>query len=552
MLLAIELVLPSAFAKIIQPPTCGWEDFCRAYYGYLDSDGVVHAGAEAGDTIVLPAGAATWGRENSVNGNKMWIINPITIKGQGDNTVITMDESGPTYVNGMINVWAVVTVKDLKIIGAATRPVTVFSMEAFTNPITGYQMRGGFRFTNITYEGRSDGYFAYVGNWINTGLIDHCRLSCTLSYAELIFMRGDGNAWELPSTVGGPLNVFVEDCTFNDTGYVCDANANARVVVRYNTMNGTHKVDGHGLASNTPPRGVRNMEIYGNTWTKTGAGNWANIELRGGTGMVFNNSCVTGWAFLKDYAYDAEPHGWPNFGVTGTSVAGNPTVITTDKPHNYQTGWPVWVQASYGNSGGTIFSTFSITVTGQNTFTIPFASTVGGRIDYATAYKTPFDYPIRDQIGNGRDGGPREPVYWFNNTKAGVPWPRNLTAVCASAIRFYQAQRGDPNATFTERDIVKANRDFFADAGFDNEAGVSIGTAAQMQALSGSVVGSGFWVTDEADWNKSKAGPDGQLYVWDGTAWKLRYTPYTYPHPSNVDPNAPLAAPTGLKGVQIK
>ncbi len=43
---------------------------------------------------------------------------------------------------------------------------------------------------------------------------------------------------------------------------------------------------GHGLASNSPARGVRNMEIYGNTWTATGAGNWANLELRGGSVMV--------------------------------------------------------------------------------------------------------------------------------------------------------------------------------------------------------------------------------------------------------------------------
>lgn len=551
-LCVIALVSPSAFAKTIQAPTCSWEDFCRSYYGYVDANGVVHAGAEAGDTIVLPAGAATWGRVNSYNGNKMWIINPITIKGQGDDTVITMDETGPTYVNGVINLWAVVTVKDLKIIGAATSPVTVFSMEAYTNPATGYQMRGGFRLTNITYEGRSDGYFAYIGNWINSGLIDNCRLSCTLSYGELIFLRGDGDAWQNPSTVGTASNVFIENCTFNNTGYVCDANANSRLVVRFNTMNGTNKVDGHGLASNSPPRGVRSMEIYGNKWTKTGAGIWANIELRGGSGMIFGNSCETGWAFLKDYAYDAEPHGWPNFGVTGTSAAGDPTVITTDKPHNYKTGWPIWVQAPYGNSEGTIYNTFPITVTGPNTFTIPFASTAGGRIDYATAYKTPLDYPIQDQIGNGRDGGPREPAYWFNNTKAGAAWPRNVSAVSASAIRFYRAQMDDPNATFTERDIVRANRDFFADAGFDDATGVSVGTAAQMRAMTPTVAGYGFWVIDEADWNKTKPGPDGQLYVWDGTAWALKYTPYTFPHPMVGGPDAPPAPPTGLKATPIK
>ena len=46
--------------------------------------------------------------------------------------------------------------------------------------------------------------------------------------------------------------VYVEDCVFSGQGYVCDANANARFVVRFNTVTGPMKVDGHGKASNSP------------------------------------------------------------------------------------------------------------------------------------------------------------------------------------------------------------------------------------------------------------------------------------------------------------
>jgi hypothetical protein len=534
MLFAFGACIPAASAKIINCPTCNWDDFCNCYYGYIDGKGVAHAGAEAGDTIVLPAGAGTWGIAGSAHTNTMWIILPITIMGQGDSTIITMDESGPTYANGVINLWAPVTVKNMKIIGASHGPVTVFNLAAYTNPSTGYQMRGGFRLTNITYEGHSDGYFAYIAPWVDNGLIDNCRLSCTLSYAELIFMRGRTDAWQQPNTLGGAGNVFIEDCTFSDGGYVCDANSNARLVVRYNTINGTNKIDGHGMASNSPPRSVRNMEVYGNTWTKTGAGNWANIEIRGGTCMVFNNTSITGWAFLHDYAYDAEPHGWANFGVGGTTAAGNPTVITTNAPHGWKTGWPVWVQAPLG----VIYGMYTITVTGPNTFTIPVSTTKNEAIDFATTYKTPNDYPIRDQIGSGKDGAAREPAYVFGNTQGGSAWPRTLGTVCADAVAFYRAQTGDPTATFTERDVVRSNRDFFADAGFDTNTGVSIGTTAQMNAMTPSVVGYGFWVTDQGSWNIKKSSslvklptPSGQLYVWDGSKWILKYTPYPYPHP---------------------
>jgi len=44
--------------------------------------------------------------------------------------------------------------------------------------------------------------------------------------------------------------------------------------------------------------------------------------------------------------------------------------------------------------------------------------------------------------------------------------------------------------------------------------------------------GVGYWVTDEGSWNITlPANTSGQLYTWNGSAWVLKYTPYTYPHP---------------------
>ena len=66
---------------------------------------------------------------------------------------------------------------------------------------------------------------------------------------------------------------------------------------------------------------------------------------------------------------------------------------------------------------------------------------------------------------------------------------------------------------------------------FDSSTGVGLGTGAQMRALTPSLAGVGFWVTDEGDWNTTTAAKDGTLYVWDGTTWKLEYVPQRYPHP---------------------
>jgi hypothetical protein len=530
-LLLLAALSSQALAKTILCPSCSQDDFENAYY----------VQSVPGDTIVLPAGTATWGNSSRGNAGAIYLITAVTVQGQGDSTVITMDDSGKTYAQGVIALWAQVTFKDLKIIGAsAGHPVTVFNIASYYNPTTKSQMVGGFRLTNITYEAHSDGYFAIIQPWVDYGIIDNCRLSSDLSYTELIFMRGRTDAWQIPNSLGKSGNIFIEDCTFNNTGYVCDANANGRMVVRFNTMNGTNKVDAHGLASNSPARSFRNIEVYHNNWTKTGAGNWANIEIRGGTSIIFKNTSVTGWNLLHEYAYDAEPHGWPNFGFAATSVPGpgpTTTTVTTSSPHGYKTSWPVWMQAP----GGAIYGTYPITVTSPTTFTFSKTTFTNLILDFVTAYKTPYDYPIRDQIGAGKDGGPREPAYVFRNTQGASPWPRTLGTVCPSSIAFYRAQTNNPTASFTERDVVKSNRDFFADAGFDSATGVASGTAAQMRALSPTVPGFGFWVTDEGEWNSKVPGPDGRLYTWSGSAWSLYYTPFTYPHPCRG-----LGRPTGL------
>jgi hypothetical protein len=513
---------------IINCPTCSQDDFEEAYYEL----------SSPGDTIVLPAGSATWGNSSRPNAGIIYLITEITVMGQGDDTVITMDNSGATYANGVIAMWSAITWKDMKFIGASSNPVSVFSLASYFNPTTGLTMTGGFTIDNVTYEGPADGYFCYIGPFVDTGLIKNCRLSSDLSYAELIFMRGRTDTWQNPNTWGTGDNVFIEDCVING-GYVCDANANARMVVRFNTIDGESKVDGHGLASNSPATSVRCMEVYNNVWTKEGAGNWSNIEMRGGACMVFNNVCETGWFFLHDYAYDNGSHGWPNFGYGGTSTLGSPTTITTSQPHGYETGWPVWVQAPLG----VIFGMYSITVTGPTTFTIPVVTIANETIDYATTYKTPYDYPITQQIGEGEEGGPREPGYVFGNLQNGVSWPRVLGTVSANALTFYQAQLDDGGATFTDRDVIQSNRDFFADDGFDDEVGCSVGTTAEMEALTPSVEGYGFWVTDQGSWNTTlPAGESGLLYRWDGADWELFYTPYQYPHPGfnpPVEPSSP-------------
>lgn len=75
------------------------------------------------------------------------------------------------------------------------------------------------------------------------------------------------------------------------------------------------------------------------------------------------------------------------------------------------------------------------------------------------------------------------------------------------------------------------------------DSGMAVGTKAQMEAITPTLLRTGFWVTDEGEWWEANAGFDGQLYQWDGDSWELYYTPYTYPHPLRDDPAPPPEEP---------
>ena len=72
----------------------------------------------------------------------------------------------------------------------------------------------------------------------------------------------------------------------------------------------------------------------------------------------------------------------------------------------------------------------------------------------------------------------------------------------------------------------------------NGSAGVGCGTVAQMNAITPTVTGIGFWATNQSCTNLTNyvgvnpATPiSGTLYRWNGSTWVSYYTPYTYPHP---------------------
>jgi hypothetical protein len=469
------LLLASAAALTSSSPAGAWMKSGDTYTTDGSQDDVTDAAnhASPGDVVLIPAGSFTWGAKGG-SGSDFPIA--VTLQGAGpDKTTIQIADSAPTYGAGIINLYAPLVLRDFTVTQGGHANTTAFSTSA-----SGPNDSTGWRITNVVYNSASTaGYFVYAGTY---GLIDSCTVNAGGGSDELIFSRGPSDSWQTPTSLGTASAVYVEDCTFNNAGYVSDFNSNARGVVRFCTINGPMKVDAHGLASNTPPRGVRQMEVYDDHWTLT-SGYYAAMELRGGTGVVFDNvgdNAQSDWLYLEDYGYQAQ---WPNF---------------------------------------------------------------------SSVFQTPVDYPISDQIGVGQDPktAAGEPYYVWNNLLAGAPWPRTLNTPAAGAVALYDQQVGT-DAGFTEPDLIQADRDFFwQGAAFDGSSGVGRGTTAQMNAIAPTRKGVGFWVTDQGSWNrKLPPGTSGQLHVWNGTAWVLAYTPYTYPHPlRHVDASADAGGGDGGSG----
>ncbi len=392
---------------------------------YSVKSALVHS--STGDTVNVPAGTFTWGTGASY----ILVSKAVTLAGAGPlSTIINISPTGRTYASGTVAVTAAATVKDMAFVQSGAATTTAVTVGG-TN---------GWRVTNCKYTSASTvGYFIYFSTY---GLIDNCTVTGGGGNDEWIFGRGPADSWQTPDSMGTVNATYIEDCTFLECGYT-DFNANSRGVVRYCTLTpGTGKyikLDSHGKVTNSPSRSVRHTELYGNTWT---AGSTPAIELRGGTGIVFNNTdlgAVTKGIMLGDY------------------------------------------YVTYGTYDAS-------------------------------------DYPIDDQIGVGMDPkvAGSEPFYLFGNRVGVSNW-------AASNILWGRNMAG----------VIDPNRDYFDYApAFNGTGGVGIGTAAQMNAITPTLTKVGFWVTDEGEWNSTNGAiPDGRLYVWNGSAWVLKYTPYTYPHP---------------------
>ena len=231
--------------------------------------------AHDGDTVLVPAGSATWTSEVIVS-------NAITLQGAGINSTIITSSLNPALWANNDNKGEL-QISGFTFNGAGAEGFGVVSL-------TGYQVRmDNCLITNCALFSASsyDGY----------GVIDHCIFDERDGgiYVQDPDYGGDENgdgSWATGDNWGTTNFMYVENCQFYGVGQVgaMDGCAGARWVFRYNYVTNDILV-AHGTDTTGRPRGTRAVEVYDNTFVCPG-GFAETFELRSGTAVIYSNNCT--------------------------------------------------------------------------------------------------------------------------------------------------------------------------------------------------------------------------------------------------------------------
>ncbi len=419
--------------------------------------------AQNGDTVAVPPGSCTWSSNIAINKKSISVIGA----GKGSTVIssgtFTLTDSGTRISGFTFN------------IGTAG----------------GFVVQGtshGFRIDNNTitrsnYETWFTAYGQYGTNRPK-GLIDNNNIT----RGRIVFFGEDSatkgrHTWASPLAMGTDNAIYVEDNTItypegNGGGYLntTDGNWGCRLVIRFNKIIGG-RFESHGLQGDNS-RACMLWEYYHNTLTNPAIPNYRPFLIRGGTGVVFDNT------------------------TDGRFVSND---INIDSPRSHQA--DVYGGMAWGACNGTSW------VDGNSS---------GGE-----------GYLCRDQIGAGQDASlwnysqpspsqEKAPAYFWKNTRTDNGSELNIRLNCVGT-----------NAECTRQSTkqIVLNRDYFTySPSFNGTSGVGQGPLALRPTTC--TTGVAYWATDQADWNSRTSAKDGQLYKCTSTnTWSVYYKPYAYPHP---------------------
>jgi hypothetical protein len=284
------------------------------------------ASAQDGDTVVIPAGTATWNTQIRVTKN-------ITLGGAGQDKTIIYDNVPKN--GGDVSIVMLFSV-------TGNLRVTGFTIESIARDPEQHN-KGIIQVSGTSHTARIDhvtflhpacvGLIFYGDIW---GVVDHCTFDSSdeqhqgISVNHSLWNHDPGGwgdySFEDPPHLGTERAVYVEDCTFvgQGTAGVMDGTWGGRFVFRNNNVTnaflGMHGTEGQRY------RGLRSFEIYQNTFSNPKTRIFCCLYLRSGTGVVWGNTSSGGGGtygyanFILTAVYrDLQQWGQPWGSVTGSN-----------------------------------------------------------------------------------------------------------------------------------------------------------------------------------------------------------------------------------------
>ena len=263
--LTLLVFSPIAGANTINAASCSQGDVQSAVNSAVN-----------GDRVLVPAGTCNWSTDVSVPSSKR-----LTLEGAGIDVTTINDTGG-----------------DLDINQSGSR-VTGFTFECLSIEIDGDYWR-------IDHNKLTCGSFTtsveVIGSQLTDnpkGLVDNNEFINTRVLvrgfpANIAVEMWGSTQWYEPLALGTDEAVYVEanTFTFNVFGNAIDCNQGGRYVFRYNTVTDVY-LEAHSVQGEH--RACRKWEIYENVIQQINRAMWVPMFLRGGTGVVFNNTLTGTW-----------------------------------------------------------------------------------------------------------------------------------------------------------------------------------------------------------------------------------------------------------------
>jgi hypothetical protein len=349
-------------------PSCGWTTLAASVFlivpskaeagstitartaSFVDVSSAV-ALAHDGDTVIIPAGTASWI-------SKLTINKGITLQGA---TTVNTTGAGGANVTGSANDQTIILDNVVRDAGANAPILDITLTPSQSFRLSGITLRAGslatgagngairihglcpsVRIDHIHFDGLHQDFINATDG--ATGVIDHCLSDATQSGGYITFgagswggaAYGDGS-WADSAHFGSDKFLFIEDCILNNgrsvqTNGNLDTVAGARYVARHNTFNNC-LANTHGTESGGRRRGSRAIEIYNNTFQFTIPGNATGGQLRAGTALIHDNAYIGNIGSGMTLQVYRE---WANFSVWG-NASGMNGLDSNDSTNPHQT-----------------------------------------------------------------------------------------------------------------------------------------------------------------------------------------------------------------------